>query len=100
MTNTRTPGIVMKHSLAHFSTSVPGTRASAVNGFPRASAKMLPNDTRVLPVPHSAMAAAVRAVCQRRRMPIMAAVWTANGFRFSRPISGATGSPGWYNGGK
>ena len=74
MTNTRTPGSVKRASLPHFSTREGGHIASAVKLRPRACVNTEPRLTKVLPVPHSATAAAARASSQRLTIPRIARV--------------------------
>ena len=97
---TRTPGNVRKHSRAHFSTSCGGTIASAVNGRPSAWVKTLPSEMSVLPVPHSATAAAHRASCHRLAIPMIARVCAGNGRLFSRHSAGEAGAVAAWRGGK
>jgi hypothetical protein len=66
--------------------------ARQVNGRPREWVKTLPSEINVLPVPHSATAAAQREFCQCFVMPIIARVWAGNGRLFNRCSSGQTGS--------
>ena len=54
----------------------------------------LPNEMSVLPVPHSATAAAQRASSHRLTIPMIASAWAGNGFLFSSLIFGQTGSEG------
>src|SRR5207247_1530204 len=76
-----------------------GHIARAVKLRPRACVNTEPRLTKVLPVPHSATAAAARAPSQRLTMPRIARVWAGNGLRFNCFNAGQIGSQGEWSGG-